>query len=191
MVVNGPKAPVVETATITALQATWFQRIEHLHEAANGSAGLECASQCTARCCPQSIARRDPAYAVGHVAIMLPFEMEYILSRTDVAPTQLQHAPLELAPGITIDIGFVTRSTPCPFLTTNYQCGIHDIRPLDCRSFPLIPVFSSNGTMTFRLDAECPSIREFSAAYQVQLRGVWEDLLSKLPINYRMLYFRL
>jgi len=55
--------------------------------------GLGCATRCTARCCPQAAAVKDSAYAVGHVAIMLPFEMEYILSKTNVTYAQFQHAP--------------------------------------------------------------------------------------------------
>ncbi len=140
---------------LATLRETWFRRIEKLHQAPTEGAGLECASRCTARCCPQAIASRELDYAVGHVAILLPFEMEYILSKINASSAQLQQAPLELAPGITIDVGFTTSATPCPFLADDYRCGIRDIRPLDCRSFPLIPVFSQDGGITFRLEDEC------------------------------------
>jgi len=192
MKTNTLKTVTDAAATITTLRTTWFQRIEYLHQASTENAGLECATRCTtARCCPQAIARKDPTYAVGHVAIMLPFEMEYILPQTNITLRQLQQAPLELAPGIDIIIGFTTSSTPCPFLTADYKCGIHNIRPLDCRSFPLIPVFNLDGTMTFRVDTECPSAETFSADYQTKLKKVWEKLLPSLPMNYRMLYNQL
>ncbi len=192
MKTDGSKTAADHTATITALRAAWFTRIEQLHQTTTENAGLECAARCaTARCCPQAIAMKDPAYAVGHVAIMLPFEMEYILPKTNVTPAQLRHASFELTSGISIDIGFVTSATPCPFLTTDYKCGIHNIRPLDCRSFPFIPVFNLDDTITFRVDTECPSVNTFSATYQARFKKVWEDLLPDLPMSYRMLYNQL
>jgi len=189
---NRPKTAEMNNTAFIRLHTIWLQRIESLHQATTKKrAKLECAPLCTARCCPQARALKDPDYAVGHVAIMLPFEMEYILSKTDIAQEQLQRASLELAPGISIDIGFVTSATPCPFLTDNYQCGIHDIRPLDCRSFPLIPVFNSDETVSFRVDRDCPSAHTFSTSYQDLLKDIWLDLLPELPMNYRILYNQL
>jgi Fe-S-cluster containining protein len=181
----------VEVDTISTFRTAWFERLEYLHQITTENSGLECASRCTARCCPQSVASIDPADAVGHVAIMLPFEMEYLISKTNATSSQFQSEPLEIASGITIDIGFITNATPCPFLTADHKCGIHSIRPLDCRSFPLIPVFNLDGTISFRVDAECPSACTFSPIYETQLKQVWEDLLPSLPMNYRMLYNRL
>ena len=71
----------VEVDTISTFRTTWFERLEYLHQITTENSGLECASRCTARCCPQSVASIDPADAVGHVAIMLPFEMEYLISK--------------------------------------------------------------------------------------------------------------
>ncbi|MFK5968543.1 MAG: YkgJ family cysteine cluster protein [Candidatus Marithrix sp.] len=186
------KTSVVETETITCLRAAWFQLIKTIHQSLTEDARLECATHCTARCCPKPIALKRSESAIGHVAIMLPFEMEYILSKTNVCSTQFQHASLKLASGFSIiDIGYITSAVPCPFLTYNNSCDIHNIRPLDCRSFPLIPIFNLDGTLTFRVDKECPSVNTFSATYQTRLKKIWEDLLPNLPMNYRILYNKL
>jgi len=174
--------------TVASLRTTWFHRIEHLHQTVTENSGLECAARCTARCCPKSTTIQDPVHAVGHVAIMLPFEREYLLSKTGITQEQLQYAPLEITPDINIDIGYITSAKPCPYLTADHECGIHSIRPLDCRSFPLIPFFNLDGTIAFRVDIECPSAKTLSAAHQEKLIGVWTDLLPELPMNYRILY---
>lgn len=174
---------------MSSLQDSWFQRIESLHKSATKEKDtLECASLCTARCCPQATAFKDPDYAIGHVAIMLPFEKEYILAKTHVTADQIQSTPVELAPGVNIEIGFITSATPCPFLANGYQCGIHEIRPLDCRSFPLIPVFNTDESLSFRTDQDCPSIHTFSESFQKMFKKIWSDLLPELPMSYRSVY---
>jgi len=62
---------------------------------------------------------------------------------------------------------------------------------MDCRSFPLIPVFGSDGSLGFRIDSNCPSQGTFAADYQDRMKSVWQDLLPHLPMAYRMLYKRL
>ncbi len=172
-----------------SLRKFWFEKLEQLHSQAQKlPSQLDCASLCTARCCPQAKAQKSSDYAIGHVAIMLPFEMEYILEKTQTSIDLIQTTSLEYAPGVFIDIGFVTNETPCPFLTKDYQCGIHDIRPLDCRSFPLIPVFDLNDTLSFRSDETCPSIHTFSKDFQEKFKKIWQELMSDLPMNYRTLY---
>jgi len=178
--------------SLSVLQAEWFERLETLHQRTAGESGLDCAARCTARCCPHAaMATQSPAYTVSHVAIMLPFEMEYILAQTDVDPGRRRRAPVEIAPGLVHAIGFATVETPCPFLTADFRCSAYPIRPLDCRSFPLTPVFGLDGALDFRLTATCPSLDTFSPTYQERLKTVWRDLLPHLSIAYRMLYNQL
>jgi len=180
-----------DAATSATLCATWFQRLDIVYQSITENSALECATRCSARCCPKSKALKNIDDAVGHVAIMLPFEMEYIRSKTNINPSQFQYARIEFTPDTAINIGFMTSEVPCPFLTANNQCGIYNIRPLDCRSFPLIPVFNPEGTINFRVDKECPSAMTFSITYQTQLKKVWKELLPSLPMSYRMLYNQL
>ncbi len=182
----------------SSLQSTWLQRIEQLHRSIHQSSSLECLTRCSARCCPKAKNSTSADKPVGHVAIMLPFEMEYILAKTDMNPEQLLQAEIEFTTDTKINIGFMTSEKPCPFLTAHNQCGIHEFRPLDCRSFPLIPVFNleennskeadSGGLLSFRIDNECPSSETLSPAYERELKTVWEKLLPHLPMTYQLLY---
>lgn len=178
----------VDAATITSLRSSWFQRIEHLHQSIAQQSGLECAARCTARCCPKAKALSRVDEPVGHVAIMLPFEREYILSHTNIDSELLGRDRIPFTANTTLSIGFMTSEVPCPFLTDDNQCGIYDVRPLDCRSFPLIPVFHQQGSISFRVDDTCPLATTFSIAYQEELKDLWEELLPHLPMSYRFLY---
>lgn len=178
--------------TFSTLQTEWFERLETLRHRTTGESGLACATRCTARCCPHAaMATQPPAYTVSHVMIMLPFEMEYILARTGVDPARLQRIPVEIAPGLIHDIGFANIETPCPFLTPDYRCRAYTFRPLDCRSFPLTPVFGPDGALDFRLAETCPSLDTFLPAYRERLKAIWRALLPYLSMGYRTLYNQL
>ncbi len=182
---------VIDASTAATLRSSWLQLIADIHHSTTEDSGLECATRCTARCCPKAKTATDNASAVGHVAIMLPFEMEYIRAKTPISSATLQLAPVEFTADISVDIAYTTSASPCPFLTHNNACGIHDIRPLDCRSFPLIPVFNQDDSLSFRVDQECPSTETFASSYNSQLQKIWHDLLPHLPMSYRMLYNQL
>lgn len=170
------------------LRDHWFMLLNHFYEKSKKNSGLECAERCSARCCPKVKSERNCAEAIGHVAIMLPFEREHILAKTTIKPEQLHSTRIDFVNGTHIDIGYITSSRPCPFLSENNHCQIYDIRPLDCRSFPLIPVFQCDGTLTFRMDTECPSVDTFSLSYKHDFQELWHELLPHLPMNYRLLF---
>jgi len=185
------RAASTNVATNEHLRATWFQLLENLYQSITEKSDLECATRCSARCCPKSKASQNSSDAVGHVAIMLPFEMEYIASKTNAPAERLQQERIQFTHDTYLDIGFTTSSTPCPFLSDDNRCGIYDIRPLDCRSFPLIPAFDLEGDIGFRVDGECPSAITFSNANQMQLKAIWKELLPNLPMSYRIAYNQL
>jgi Fe-S-cluster containining protein len=137
------------------------------------------------------MATREPAYTVSHVVIMLPFEMEYIIAQTGVEPARFRQTAAELAPRVVVGIGSFDIERPCPFLTRDFQCWSRTFRPMDCRSFPLIPLFGAGGELTFRLEARCPSLDTFSPAYQMRLKAAWQELLPHLSADYRAVYNRL
>ena len=172
----------------SVLRTQWFQRLEQLYQAIEQSSGLECATRCNARCCPKAKTSVHDDPPVGHVAILLPFELEYIVAKTDIDPAVLQQSSIAFSAGKTLNIGSMTSAKPCPFLDDENQCGIYAIRPLDCRSFPLIPVFSEQGTLSFRKDGDCPSTLTFASDYESAFKDLWQDLLPHLPMTYRLLY---
>lgn len=173
------------------LQTEWFRRLEALRVVTAGETGLECATRCTGRCCPHAaMATRGPAYTVSRVAILLPFEMEYIVAHTGVDAARFRCTPVEIAPGCVIEVGSFDVEMPCPFLTDDFFCWGYEFRPLDCRSFPLVPVFADGG-LAFRLEAACPSLATFAPVYRERLKTVWRELLPHLSIEYRAWYNRL
>jgi len=177
---------------ISQLRVEWFRRLEALGRATAGETGLECAARCTGRCCPHAaMATREPAYTVSHVVIMLPFEMEYVIAQTGVDAARFRRTPAEIAPGVVVEIGSCDVEMVCPFLTEDFRCWGYACRPMDCRSFPLVPVFGAGGELTFRLGAGCPSLDTFSPTYQAQLKAVWRELLPHLSADYRAVYNRL
>jgi hypothetical protein len=64
----------------------------------------------------------------------------------------------------------------CPFLTANGLCGIYDIRPIDCRSWPLTLNREALEEESYLVDAECPA---------TQKSGLSEDFIqaSKLVLG--------
>ena len=182
------KALGIDAASIRSVRSDWFQQIETLHSSITEASGVECATCCSARCCPKAKTAGPIDEPVGHVAIMLPFELEYILSKTNIDPEKLQHTQIEFSSDTTLNIGFMTCAVPCPFLTPDNQCGIYEFRPLDCRSFPLIPFFNEDGSIRFYVDEVCPSAITFSPAYAEELKQIWKALLPRLPMSYRSLY---
>ena len=170
------------------LRQQWIAFLETLYASVSENSGLQCESLCHARCCPKVKTPKNQAEAVGHVAIFLPFELENIVSKTGIEPDQFQTAQIEFTPGTPIDIGFITNDLPCPFLREDHRCGIYEFRPLDCRSFPLIPVFQSDGGLNFRVDHACPSAKTHFPTHQEHLKDIWRGLLPRLPMNYRKLY---
>ena len=173
----------------SSLQAVWFKRLEVLDRATSGQSGLQCATRCTARCCPHAaMGTREPTYTVSGVAIMLPFELEYIAERTGMNLACFRRIPVAVAPGGVVEIGAMDIEMLCPFLTDDFRCSGYAFRPMDCRSFPMTPVFGTGGELTFRLASECPSLDTFSPDYQTRLKAVWREILPHLSADYRTFY---
>lgn len=178
----------LNAADNSALQLEWFQRLTKLYHSISESSGLQCDTRCHARCCPKQKTAQNIADAIGHVAIMLPFEREHIIAKTGITPQKIQTIRIPFLEATHIDIGFITNELPCPFLSSGNQCSIYEIRPLDCRSFPLIPVFQDDGTLNFRMDNDCPSVITFSSSYKDAFKQLWVELLPHLPMSYRMTF---
>ena len=172
------------------LKEAWFARIARAHEESVGESGLVCDMVCTARCCPH-VPRASEEPTVSHVAIMLPFEMEYIMEHTGVDRACFTETLVEIAPGVLHPIGSFDLGRPCPFLNNRFQCNAYEHRPLDCRSFPLIPVFQEEKALSFRYGEGCPSLHTFLPEYQEQMKQVWYNVLPALSRDYRIVYRRL
>ena len=80
----------IDAAQNSALRSEWFARLERTYQSIKEPSGLECATRCNARCCPKTKSSANTKDAVGHVAIMLPFELEYIVEKAS-SDRELMH----------------------------------------------------------------------------------------------------
>lgn len=58
------------------------------------------------------------------------------------------------------DGDYVVKSTPCPFLAENNECGIYDVRPSDCARFPYTDedVLFKRKSITLKNSEFCPAV---------------------------------
>ncbi len=130
----------------------------------------------------------DPQQVVCPVVVLLPFEMEFLMERTGVSAEAFRRWPIEIAPGVTIDIGMWDLGKPCPFLQDNFQCGIYNEKPVDCQSFPLLASLDPSGQLAWSYEEKCPSLETLNEAFAAQIRAMWEELLPVLPQTWWKLY---
>jgi Fe-S-cluster containining protein len=52
----------------------------------------------------------------------------------------------------------------CTFLEAGL-CALEDIKPVDCRIFPLDPIFKEDGQMDFVIDVNCPAAQHLPAMF--------------------------
>jgi len=104
--------------------------------------------------------------------VVLPDEAEMITARTN-KPSLL----------VRDESGLFTVAKapyrPCPFLTSDRLCGIYDIRPTDCKSWPL--TLADHNSTKLLVDTACPASRlslsaDFVAAASERLFTVPSDM---------------
>ena len=176
---------------VERLKQEWFQRFDEILDNSRTIplSGLKCLELCEARCCPRVGMRSMQASDVASpVVVLLPFEMEYLIMKTGVSRELFRRWPLALTPEITIEIGMLDLGKPCPFLKDNLQCSIHEHNPLDCRTFPLLPVLDYRGNLEWELGENCPSLNFLNPKFVEAVKDVWQDLMPHLPRAWWDLY---
>jgi hypothetical protein len=114
--------------------------------------------------------------------------MEYLMEKTGVARDVFRRWPLALTPDVTIEIGMFDLGKTCPFLTENLQCSIYTFYPLDCRTYPLLPVLNYRRELEWELGASCPSRLLLNPRFGEAVKLIWQELLSVLPQAWWDLY---
>src|SRR5512139_2049613 len=157
------------------LKKEWFERFDLIldHHKTVPLSGLKCLELCQARCCPQVAMRAlDPGEIPSSVVVFLPFEMEYLIATLGVSPDIFRRWPLDLAPSVTIAIGILDLGKPCPFLTEALHCKIHFHKPLDCRTYPLLPFRDLRGNLDWQLGDNCPSLDFLSPSFTEAVKRI-------------------
>lgn len=174
------------------LKTEWFFRFDKIldHIKSIPSSNLKCLDLCQARCCPR-VGMRSMQFAeiASPVVVLLPFEMEYLIEKTGVLRSLFRRWPLALTPEVTIEIGMLDLGKPCPFLSENLQCSIHEHNPLDCRTFPLVPYQDLHGSLEWVLGENCPSLELLSPQFAEAIKNIWTDLFPFIPRGWWDIYY--
>lgn len=175
---------------LTKLKQEWFERFDDiLADKTTPFSNLKCLELCEARCCPRVGMRPlSPDKIASPVVVLLPFEMEYIMTKTGVSQDVFRVWPIDLTPEIRIGIGALDLGKPCPFLQDDRLCGIHAHNPLDCRTFPLLPSLDPAGNMEWTLGENCPSLAFLNPIFAKHMKQTWQDLLPYIPRAWWDLY---
>lgn len=82
-----------------------------------------------------------------------------------------------------------TTGSPCPFLTKDNLCGVYDIRPIDCRSWPLTLNLATETKGDLLEDADCPAVQ--NGALTARFVQAARKTLSKIPVLLRSFFVKL
>jgi Fe-S-cluster containining protein len=134
---------------------------------------LPCTALCDGRC-----ERMDHEETV----LLLPYEMEYVTEKGG-----LRGSPFDVIAIDGLDCGLMgfTREYPC---LGQKGCAIYEFRPLDCRSFPIIPYFRPDGSIEFYLAPYCPLKDTLPLEFVSGLTSCWRQLSPVLSWSWKSYY---
>ncbi len=108
---------------------------------------------------------------------LLPFEDEFIQARLAAEGRQV---PLE-------QVQAIAGCEQCPFFVSR-RCSIHPHRPIDCRTYPLVPSFAEAGEVTFTVSGVCPLRAGVDRPFIRLMTAVWEKLQPYLSSDWKASY---
>ncbi|MCH8853011.1 MAG: hypothetical protein IID41_10220 [Planctomycetes bacterium] len=78
----------------------------------------------------------------------------------------------------------------CPMQCTACKsCEIYPTRPIDCRSFPVVPEFSADGRVQVRVSRSyCPIADDLPDGFVQTVQRVWQELSPHLPDDWKRRY---
>jgi len=176
---------------VERLKMEWFLRFDQILDAGKTapSSNLKCLDLCQARCCPRvGMRQMQTSEIASPVVVLLPFELEYLVEKIGVSRSLFRRWPLDLTPDVTIEIGMLDLSKPCPFLNEHLQCNIHENNPLDCRTFPLLPFQNLSSNLDWQLSENCPALTLLSPKFTEAVKHVWQDIYPFIPQGWWDLY---
>jgi Fe-S-cluster containining protein len=97
----------------------------------------------------------------------LPQEAEEISKKLNINPKEL---------GKKSNKGYyyIGKDDPDCIYFQKGRCEIHKLRPLDCRSFPIVP-FYNNGKTKFILTSFCPAVNTITRKDIEQVIALWKE----------------
>lgn len=122
-------------------------------------------------------------------AYFLPLEEEYIAGRLGLGPdafppVEAHEGPVNAMVSITTQ-GLVPRHCPFDEMKDGFHnCTIHGVRPMDCRSFPVFPVFrpeKPGAGLKFYVTDYCPLYLTVPRQFVERIASAWSLLAPHLP----------
>jgi Fe-S-cluster containining protein len=122
-------------------------------------------------------------------AYFLPLEEEYIAGRLGLGPdafppVKAHEGPVNAMVSITTQ-GLVPRHCPFDEMKDGFHnCTIHGVRPMDCRSFPVFPIYHPDKPeeeMAFYAADYCPVHQNLPQAFLERIVSAWRLLAPRLP----------
>lgn len=109
--------------------------------------------------------------------VLLPFEESFILDRLKENKVATNR----------ITIKSIQTEIICPCYV-NKKCDIHSSRPIDCRSYPLIPIFLSNNKFSLKVSSNCPNSNKISQNFYKRTRAIWKAVFPLLSEGWKTRY---
>jgi Fe-S-cluster containining protein len=75
----------------------------------------------------------------------------------------------------------------CPFFMNNH-CSNYQERPIDCRMFPLYPIFCDSDSKVGSASTYCPKVNYLPENFKMAVMGVTETLSQDMPIEWKVFY---
>lgn len=108
----------------------------------------------------------------------LPFESRFILKSLN-----LKKKRYKMCTVMRIETG---KNNKCPF-SIEKKCTIHTVRPIDCRTYPLVPLFS-NHSFVLMLSPGCPHGNEITQEFYNSSKKVWSEIFPYLSESWKKKY---
>ena len=118
--------------------------------------------------------------------VLIPSEEEYILTKSQEYGIVLERSFRRCGP-ISCELG----SSDCGMLGKKNKCLIYHQRPLDCRSFPVVPRFRlqrGDGIDFYLSNAYCPIADKLTNGYIDTMKEAWQLLSPHLPRWWKAFY---
>lgn len=145
-------------------RSSWFALLERIYaETAHPRGELRICTDCA----------EAPCEVGPEQVTLLPFEAEFILERLmrDGISASLE------------DVNGIAGCQHCPFFRER-RCAIHPHRPIDCRTYPMVPVFAP-GSTTFSVSGVCPRRAGMDQPFIELMTAAWARLAPRLPDEWK------
>jgi Fe-S-cluster containining protein len=128
--------------------------------------------------CPDLLCETTDAEQV----LFLPYELNYIQDQLKLFSNPFEAVALN-GPAY----GFMSGICDCPYFKSP-ECLIHNLRPFDCRSFPILPIFNPDGSVDFQVSPYCPLSCKLAPDFFQLITSRWRDITPRLPEAWKVYY---